>query len=527
MSDGAYPRGKRRGIAPVPPMTTWPYCINTSYSCLRYRPFPAASLYSRPVNYCLVTTLLIEGGVVVTQDANRRVIQEGAVAIDGSTIDAVGPADEVGDRYDADKTIDATDKAVIPGLINPHTHVSDILLRGRCGTDRDLYDWLFNVKQPGIAKMTSEEHELAAALYCAEAASSGVTTFVDNDAEMLLGKIDSIEAKFDAFDASGIRSIYARGVRDLPPDEGFRNLINRIGGREPTVDQPDQDQYVEPVDDWLDELETLSEDYHKTADGRREIWVAPVVIEGMTDDGLRQTYQFAVDHDVMTTIHTAEAPEQAGDSLSPIEHLRNVGSLGEHALLGHCVHVDERDIRILEETDTRVAHNIASNMALGNGFAPVPSMRAHGVTVGLGTDNSILSDTVDPLADLRLAAMAHKGHHTDPGVLPAQAALDMVTVEGARSIRKADELGSLTAGKRADIAMIDLDSSHLTPAPDLIRTLVYQVSGSDVETVLCNGEVVVEDGKAVRVHSTYPDLYERVTAAAERIAAQSGIADSR
>ncbi len=473
-----------------------------------------------------MTTLLIEGGAVVTQDADRRVIQNGAVVVDGSWIDAVGPAEEIADRYDADRTIDATEKAVIPGLVNPHTHVSDILLRGRCGTDRGLYDWLFNVKQPGIAKMTSEEHELAAALYCAEAASSGVTTFVDNDAEMLLGDFDSIEAKFDAFDASGIRSIYARGIRDLPPDEGFKKLIDRIGGRDPSVEQPDQDRYVEPFDDWLDELETLYDDYHKTADGRREIWVAPVIIEGMTDDGLRQSYQFAVDHDVMTTIHTAEAPEQASGSISPIEHLRGVGSLGEYALLGHCVHIDDRDIRMLEETDTRVAHNIASNMALGNGFAPVPTMRSQGVTVGLGTDNSILSDTVDPLADLRLAAMAHKGHHTDPGVLPAQAALDMATIEAARSIRKGDELGSLEAEKRADIAMIDMSRSHLTPAPDLIRALVYQATGRDVETVLCNGEVVVDDGNVVGVHSAYPELHERVTGAAERIAAAAGIADT-
>jgi len=467
---------------------------------------------------------LIEGGTVVTQNADREVIPNGAVAIEGDTITAVGPSDAVTEQCDPDRTIDAAGKAVIPGLINPHTHVSDILLRGHCGTDRGLYDWLFNIKQPGIAQMTPEEHEVAAALYCAEALTAGVTTFVENDAEMLLGDDDAIAGKFDAFETAGIRSIYARGVRDLPADEGFQTLVDRITGREPTVDHPEQSRYVEPLDDWLGELSALYEDYHGSAEGRHEIWVAPVVIEGMTDRGLRETYRFAAEHDVMTTIHTAEAPEQAGGSISPIEHLRNVGSLGEHALLGHCVYIEERDVRLLAETDTRVAHNIASNLALGNGFAPVDTMRTHGVTVGMGTDNSILSDTVDPLGDLRLAALAHKGHHTDPGVLPAQAALDMVTIEAARSIRKSDTLGSLEPGKRADVALLDLDRPRLTPAPDLIRTLVYQAQSGDIETVLCDGAVVLENGEPTGITSAYPELHRRARATAERIVDAAGIA---
>ena len=468
--------------------------------------------------------LLVEGGTVVTQNADREVIEDGAVAVEDDRVVAVGKGPTLADQYGPERRVDASGKAVIPGLVNPHTHVSDLLLRGYCGTDRGLYDWLFNIKQPGIAQMTAEDHELAAALYCAEALSAGVTTFVENDAELPLGATDAMTAKFDAYEAAGLRSIYARGIRDLPVDEEFRTLVDRIGGRDPGVDHPDQSRYVEPLEDWLDELEALYDDHHGAAGGRRELWVAPVIIEGMTDEGLRKTYQFAADRDVMTTIHTAEAPQQAEGALSPIEHLRNVGSLGEHALLGHCVHIDERDVRLLAATDTRVAHNIGSNLALGNGFAPVPTMRAHGVTVGLGTDNTTLSDTVNPIADLRLLAMAHKGHHRDPGVLTAQAALDMVTIEAARSIRKADELGSLEAGKRADVAILDLDRPHLTPAPDVVNALVYQALGTEVETVVCDGSVVVEDGVPTGVASAYPDLRARASDAAERVVTAAGIA---
>jgi len=470
--------------------------------------------------------LLISHGTVVTQNPNRAVLEDGAVAIDGDTIVNVGPTTQLDGKYDPDRRIDASGMAVIPGLINPHTHVSDILLRGSCGTDRGLYDWLFNVKQPGIAAMTESDHELAAALYCAEALSAGVTTFVENDGELLHGALDTMAAKFDAYRAAGVRSIYARGVRDLPPDEEFAALVERVGGREPAIDTPDQAQYVEHIDDWLDELDRLHDEYHGTANGRHEIWVAPAVIEGMTDEGLGATYRFAADRNVMTTIHTAEAPVQVGGALSPIEHLRNAGSLGEHALLAHCVQVSQRDVRLLAQTDTRVAHNIASNLALGNGFAPVPSMRANGVTIGLGTDNSTLSDTVNPLADLRLAALAHKGHHTDPGVVTAGEALDMVTIDAARAIRKEDELGSIERGKRADLALVDIDAPHLTPVRDPIRALVHQTLGNEVETVVCDGETVVKGGTAVGIADAYPDLLERASDAAERVTVESGLADA-
>lgn len=473
-----------------------------------------------------MVSLLVKQGLVVTQNATRDCIEGGAVAIDGDRIVAVGPSAELADGFDADRVIDAGGHTIIPGLVNPHTHVSDILLRGSCGTDRGLYDWLFNIKRPGLAVMTADDHELAAAAYCQEALTTGVTTFVENDGGIPHGNLDGVTAKFDAFESSGIRSIYARGVRDRPTDDEFRTLVDRITAREPTVTHPDGSRYVADLDRWLEELETLYADYHGTADGRHEIWAAPGVVEGMTDEGLREMYRFAAEHDVMTTVHTAEAPEQAGGPLSPIERLRNAGALGEHALLGHCVQVDDRDVRILARTDTRVAHNIASNLALGNGFAPVPSMRARGVTVGLGTDNTSLSDTVNPLSDLRLMVLAHSGNQRDPGVIDPQEALDMVTIEAARAIRKENELGSLEPGKLADLVLLDLDRPYFTPMSNVVSALVYQAQGTEVDTVICDGNVVVEDGTATGIAATYPDLHDRATAATRRILAEAGLAES-
>lgn len=472
-------------------------------------------------------TLLIDGGTVVTQNHERELIHDGAVLVEDNRIAAVGPSEQLAQEHAPDRVIDATDHAIIPGLINPHTHISDILLRGRIGSDRDLYDWLFNVKQPGMAVMSPTDHELAAATYSEEALSAGVTTVVENDAEVPYGELEAMQSKFEVYDTAGIRNIYARGIRNRPTGPEFQSLIDRIAAKEPTVNHPDQSRYVEDLDRWFDELDSLYDEYHASADGRQEIWIAPVIIEGMTDEGLERSYQFAKERDIMTTIHTAEAPEQASGSLSPIEHLQNVNSLGEHALLGHCVHIDESDIRTLARTDTRVAHNIGSNLALGNGFAPVPAMRSHGVSVGLGTDNSILSDTVNPLSDLRLVTMAHQGNHRDPGVLMAQEALDMVTIEAARTIRKENELGSIEAGKLADIALVDLDQPQFTPMPNVISGLVYQSLGTEIDTVLCNGEVVVENGSVTGIDAAFPELRERATAAATRLRDDSGLADSR
>jgi len=472
-----------------------------------------------------MNTLLVEGGTIVTQNTDRTVIDDGAIVVEDGDITAVGPSESIATGVKADRTIYASGHIVVPGLINTHTHVSDILLRGHCGTDRGLYDWLFNIKQPGMAVMTADDHELAAALYAREAIRAGITTVVENDAEVPIEDPEPIERKLDVYEIAGFRNYYARGIRDLPADDGFVALIEKITAKEPAIDHPSQERYIADIDDWIDHVETLFDDYHG-CDGRQEIWIAPVIVEGMTTEGLRAAVDFARRHDVMTTTHVAEAPEQEDESLSSVEYLKNIGYLGTHTLLGHCVQISDRDVRLLAETGTGVAHNIPSNLKLGNGFAPIPTMRRHGVRVGMGTDNSILSDSINLLADLRLAALAHKGHHRDPGLVRAQDVLDMVTIEAAKSLRKGDELGSIEPGKRADFVLVDATAPHMTPAPDPVSALVYQTLGSEVDQVVCNGEILLEDGRVESIDSAYPHLHARANAASERITEESGVVES-
>ncbi len=443
-----------------------------------------------------MTELLIVGGTVLTQNAAREVITDGAVCIRDGRIEAVGPRERVESEYAPETVIDATGTAVIPGLINTHTHVSDILLRGSFAEDRGLYDWLLNVKQPGTASMDADEHALAATLYTMEALASGTTTFVENDTEVRWESLTNTQAKLEVYDQIGIRAIYGAGFWDKPADavpDRFDEFISGAIERDPTVTPLDPDAFLTATDSALDSIASLIERHHDP-DNRCSVWPAPVVVERTTSEGLRGAYALAEEHDVMTTTHVAEAELQDSGPMSSVEYLRNVGYLGDRALLGHCVQISERDVRLLAETDTRVAHNAHANMRLATGFAPVVSMRDCGVTVGLGTDNSILSDTVNPLSDARLAASMHKGYHRDPGVISAQEAFDMITCEAARAIRRPD-LGSVEVGTRADIAIVDMQHPHLTPAPNPVHALVYGAQGFEVETVICDGTVVRENGE--------------------------------
>ncbi len=469
-----------------------------------------------------MTDVLVTGGRVVTQDTERRIIEEGAVAIDGSRIEAVGPVDELEAASDADRVIDASGCAVIPGLINAHTHVSDILLRGSFRQDRGLLDWLYNVKRPGTLVMEADDHATAAMLYCAEAIQSGVTTFVENDAEMVWDSLETAEAKLDVYDRAGIRNVYGAGITDRVADETFLELIADVQARNPEVDHSATDRLVSDTETAIDGVEALIDQYHEE-DGRQSVWPTPVVLPSTTPQALRESYRIATERDVMTTLHVAEAESEEQGTLSSVEYLRNVGYLGARALLGHCVQIDRQDVRILAETDTRVAHNFMANMRLATGFAPIVEMLDCGVTVGLGTDNAILNDTINPLGDVRAAAAGHKGYHRDPGVISAGKALDMVTIDAAKAIGRADDLGSLEAGKQADLAIVDLDHPHLTPCPDPVSALVYNAQGFEIDTLLCAGEVVMAGRELRSFEQPLGEITERANETASTVLERAGL----
>jgi len=472
--------------------------------------------------------LVITNGTVVTMNDDREIIEDGAIVVEGNEIVDIGPTDRIGEEYTATDRIDASNHAVLPGFISTHVHVSGILLRG-LGNYRNLYDWLLNVKRPGTSAMDAEDHAIAAALYSAEALSTGLTTFVEN-ATGSGGGYDAslLEGKFDVYDAAGVRNIYAYAFADKAPSQEFVESAGDIAMGEPEVNHVLPDETVADTQEALDTVESLIERYHGTADGRQSVWPAPYLATIVTPEGLAGAYELAEKYDVMTTTHTAEdAYNEQSRRLSSVEYLRNAGYLGKRTLLGHCVQVSEADIRTLAVTDTKVAHNTLANCALGSGIAPVPTMVNYGVTVAMGTDNVPNSDTVNMFKDMEIAAHIHKGHNRDAGAITAEKVLEMATIDAARAIGREDSLGSLEAGKLADIVMLDLDRINLTPRTYLPAALVYQTRGCEVDTVVCNGEIVYDDGRVPGLDGLYDDLQATAAEASANVIERAGLGSQR
>ena len=463
----------------------------------------------------------------MTLNKERKVIENGAIAVEDKNIVAIGQTEAIKNQYSAKKVIDATNHAVLPGFISAHAHVSDILLRGGVGTDRKLFDWLFNLRYPGDLVMDAEDYAIGSALYCQEAIQSGITLFVENDAGIGLSRIkDLIESKLNVYDAAGMRNVYARAFQDtFDPD--FKCIVKFQMAKEPSVKHGTPDEAIMETGEALHIIESLIKKYHGNADGRQSIWPAPLYLRVVTDEGLIGAYRLAEKYDLMTTTHVSEIPQQDKPFASGVEYLNNINYLGKRALLNHCVHLSNCDIRLLSTTGTHVAHNPVTNLALGSGIAPVPTMMRYGVNVALGTDNTSASDTVNIINDMRFAALIHKGYHQDAGIMTAEKVLEMATIDGARAVGKENELGSLEPGKKADIVLLDLSHAHLTPHPNVVSAIVYQAQGFEVDTVVCNGKIIMENRRVHGIDDLYPNLIEQSNQMSEEIFERAGISKMR
>ena len=472
----------------------------------------------------MAVTLLFRRVHVVTMDGERREFADGYLAVEDNRV--VGVGDDVDCPYDtAQRVVDGTGMALLPGFVNAHTHAIHVLMRGGLSDDRSLYDWLFNVILPGLAVYQREDVALAARFYCHESLRAGVTTFVDN-VEFPVERFDmAAEAALDVYQGSGLRVAYARMFYDTSPAD-FDDVVAEVEAREPSV-RHDPGGF-ETAATAMASIEGLLKRYHGTADGRIQVWPSPGVAILCTREGLLAAKDLAGRYGSRITLHLAESSVdrlQAG--MTSIEYLASIGFLGPEVLAGHCVQASPRDIDILAEHDVKVANNAVSNMFLASGIAPVVEMQAAGVTVGLGTDDANGNNSVNVLADMKVVALAQKARTGRADAITAEKVLEMVTIDGARAVGMADDVGSLEVGKKADVVMVDLRGSHLWPRHSVASVLVYQANGSEVDTVVVDGRVLLEGGRVVlRPGEDDEDtLRARVQAASERIAAAARLTD--
>jgi 5-methylthioadenosine/S-adenosylhomocysteine deaminase len=415
--------------------------------------------------------LLVTGGLVVTMNGPRAILGDGAVAITGDTIVAVGSRAEVEAKYVAKQTIDAKNSLVLPGFINGHTHVPMTLFRG-IHDDVTLNDWLYKYIFPAEAKNVTEEFvRWGTRLAAAEQIRSGVTTFAD----MYYFE----DAVAEETKAAGMRGVLGETFIDFPAPDNKTNAA------------------------MLDYTEKFLKKWQ--GDPLIHAAAAPHSIYTCSQKTLQDAAALARKYHAPILIHTSEMKKEWDDSLknngtSPVQYLDKIGLLGPDVVSAHCIFVDEADRKTLAARGVGCVHNPSSNMMIASGVSPVPEMQAAGIAVGLGTDGPAGSNNdLDIMEEIDLAAKLAKITKMSPLALNAKAVVEMATIDGARALHMEKEIGSLEVGKKADLILISLDEPNAVPMYDVYAAIAYSLKGSDVKTVVIGGRVVMRDHKLVTV----------------------------
>jgi len=432
---------------------------------------------------------LIENACVLTQNEEREVLPRASVLVEDGRI-----AEISGSRIDAGaaEVIDAEGMALMPGLVNAHSHIMCILLRGGLGADRRLMDWRLNYMAPGQAAYTPEDASLSLKLFASEAIRSGTTAVVTNE------RIPTplAEAMIEAMDDSGMRSVFALSYHEIPPPgklaDRSRSHIAAWGKTFPPS--------LKTRDEVFEEISHLVDKYHGRSGGRVLVWPGPNIPVYVKPETFREIDEWAGARGLRVSTHVSEEPmESEVGGLPVVQHLAAWGLLSERLVAGHCIHLSEEDIRLLKESGTQVVHLPSSNMYLGSGVSPVPRMLGYGIPVALGTDNANCNNLANMFWEMRLACLLHKGVNRDPAAITAQQVLDMATRNGARALGLEAEIGSIEVGKRADVILLDMSGSHMFPNHHLPSILMYQAHGTEVRWVWVDGEPLMEAGRLARV----------------------------
>ena len=404
--------------------------------------------------------LRIENGTLLTFDARDTIIGRGTAVADDGRISAIG--ENVPDAP-ADETIDARGCVVLPGFVNAHTHLAMTLMRG-FADDMRVGEWLERMIWPTEARLQEGDVYWGGMLGIAEMLLSGTTCFND---------------MYWAFEET-TRAALESGIRACPSGV----LIGMLPRAE---------------DDLRKAIDFVRE-YRSAGGGRIIPMFGPHAPYTCPDDILRKVLDAARELDVAIHIHLSETADEVQRSLdehgkTPPQRMRDLGLFDVHVLAPHVVHPTDADIDILAEHGVGVAHCPGSNMKLASGVSPVPRMRERGVVVGIGTDGACSNNNLDMLEEVRLAALLHKVSSDDPTVINAYEALSMGTRESARALGIFDQVGSLEVGKRADIAIFDLNAPHLNPPHNPVSHIVYAARASDVKATIVDGRVLMLDGQ--------------------------------
>ena len=408
--------------------------------------------------------LLIVGGTVVTMDNEHRVLEDGAVAIKDGKIVKVGPSDMLSRKFTARRTINAAGKAVIPGLINTHTHAAMSLFRG-ISDDLDLQDWLTKFIFPAEAKNVNEAFVRAGTrLALAEMVRGGTTTYCD-------------------------MYYFEDAVADETKNAGVRGVLGETIIRFPVADNKTPGDAIRYTQNFIRKWKN---------DPLIVAAFAPHAPYTVSTGDLMTIRKSSDELNAPVVIHVAETKKERDDiqkqyGATPMKHLADIGFLSNRTITAHDIWITDAEMDIMKRIGVGASHNPESNMKLASGVSPVPAMLAKDIAVGLGTDGAASNNDLDMWEAMDFAAKLQKSNSGDPKTLPAQQAFEMATIRGARALHLDRITGSLEEGKRADIDIVDLDSLNQTPYFNIYSALVYSTKAADVRTVIINGRVVMLD----------------------------------
>lgn len=419
--------------------------------------------------------LIIRNATIYTMDQDRRVIDRGSLAVQGDRIARIGQAD-LAESHSAGQVIDADGMILFPGFIDTHIHIFQSFLKG-LGADHRLIEWLNLSALPYGRIMTPHQHELAARLACMEALKSGCTTlcefFYTNQARELA------HACIEGMRATGIRSVFIRTFQDAGEEYGMPSI------------------FIEPADKAMREVEALKKCYKE--DDMLSIWTGPDVTWSTTKEGYQAMLEYCLSENVRYSMHLKETEVDNDMCLRNygkdiVDLLEEIGFLTDKMLAVHCVNLTRHDIRRFAEYGVSISHNPAPNLYLGSGVPPIPESLSEGVNVALGTDGAASNNSTDMLETMKLAALIQKGIHRDASVISADQVIRMATIGGAKAIGMERLVGTLEAGKKAD--MILFDPRHLKSFPnhDTEATVVYASSEENIDTTIVNGKIAYHKG---------------------------------
>lgn len=421
----------------------------------------------------MTRSLTIEDAAVVTSDDLGTVHPRGWVHVLGNEIVGVGAGDPPRSARTADEVISARGCAVMPGMVNGHTHLFQTLFRG-LGDDKSLLDWLREYIWPAASVMTPEEIAAATAVGIIENLRTGATTVIDHQYLHPGGAHD--DAVLEAADRLGVRFLLARGWAD-------RNYEPRL---------------TETVPEVLERTSAVARRWHGAGDGRIRVETAPLIPWGCSDEAVRAATAASRSWGAGMHVHCAETAVEVEMNLQErglrhVHWLDSLGVLGPDTQLAHSVWLDPDEIDLVAARGATVVHCPVSNMYLASGVAPVPEMLRRGVSVALASDGPGSNNRQDLFEAMKVAVLLQKVHHLDPVILQPEHALHMATRGGARAAGLGDRIGAIEAGRLADLVVVDLDSVFVAPVHRVVSALVFNATPREVRHVVVDGRVVIRN----------------------------------